>query len=89
MVGNCGDKIEVSEAGARRGVVGYENVRLLNVRNGTVAKKKDTDPFEVPMYNVGTMEVLQTLSRPVQLSSQFNDGSGRKVKRRTSSSLLV
>ena len=41
------------------------------------------------MHETYLVEVLQTLSCPVQLLSQFSEGGGEKVKARTSSSLLV
>jgi len=60
----------------RRSVVGDEDVRLLNVKKGPVAKWRDTDPFQVPMRKIGIMEVLQTLGRAVQLSLDFSGGGG-------------
>ena len=48
----------------------------MNLNNGSVAKWRETDPFEVPMCETGTMEVPQTLGCFVQLSSRFSDGSG-------------
>ena len=41
-------------------------------------KREETDPFEVPMYEVGAMEVLETMSRLVQLLLPFSKGSGEE-----------
>jgi len=43
--------------GTRRDVIGYEDVRLLNFRMGSVMKLEDTDPFEVPMYETSIVDV--------------------------------
>lgn len=43
-----------------------------------VARWRDTDPFQIPMRNLAAMEILQTLGCPIQLSWDFNGGSGRK-----------
>lgn len=76
-VEDCGNKIEVREARAGRGFVRHEDVRLLGVRRGAVAKRRETDSSEVPMCEADTMQVLQTLGRPMQLSSHFSRTSGR------------
>ena len=38
--------------------------------------ERDADPFKVPVYEIRPVEVLQTLSCPVQLLSSFSEGSG-------------
>jgi len=50
-----GHKTKVREAGMRRGVVGHEYVRLRNVKMGSIAKRTDTNPFEVPVCEMSTM----------------------------------
>jgi hypothetical protein len=39
-----------------------------------VAKRRDTDSFEIAVCKLGAMEVPQTLSRPVQLLPHFSGG---------------
>ena len=50
---------------------------------------KNTDPLKVSMYETGGMNVLQSLSCPMQLSMRFSYGSGKRVKERTSCNLLT
>ena len=52
-----------------------------------MAKPRDTDPFEAPVFDDLTVEVHQTLGCPVQLLSHLSGESGGRVKLRTSSSL--
>ena len=52
-------------------------------------KRKNTDSFEVPVREICPMEVLQALSRPVQLLLHLNQRAAGKVKLRTSPSLLT
>jgi len=77
-VGDRGGKIEVRETGTRRGVVGHEDIRLLSVTKGLVAKHRNTDPFEVPMREIDTMQIHQTLGCAVQLLLDFSEGSGEE-----------
>ena len=55
------NEIKVREAGTRRGTVGHEDVRLLNVKSESVTKRGDTDPFEVTVCEADTVEVPETL----------------------------
>ena len=43
-----------------------------------VVERHDTNPFDVPVRDVHSMEVLQALSRTVQLLSRFREGSSRE-----------
>ena len=36
-----------------------------------MTKRRDTDPFEIAMGQIGTVEILQTLSCPTQLFVAF------------------
>jgi len=36
-----------------------------------VVKRRDADPFEISVNYIGAVEILQTLSRPVQLFVAF------------------
>ena len=38
----------------------------------------DTHPFDIPVRDIHSMEVLQALSCPVQLLSRFSEGSSRE-----------
>ena len=67
-----GNEIEICEAGTRRGTVGHEDIRLLNVKNESVTKRRNTDPFEVTVCEVDTVEILETLGCVVQLPSSFS-----------------
>ena len=73
-----GHQTEVREASTRNGIVGDEDVRLRNVKKEPVAKRCDTDPFEVPVCKIGAVEVLQALGCSVQLLSRMSEGSGGK-----------
>ena len=50
---------------------------------------RDTYAFEVPVCEACPMEVLQTLSCPVQLLSAFNEVVGKVKTQLTSSSLFA
>ena len=41
---------------------------------------KDTDSFEVPVCEIHSMEVLQTLCCPMQLLVYFSEGSSKERK---------
>jgi len=84
-----GHQPEVREAGTKRGVVGYEEVRLGSVKRGSIEKWINTDPFKVPVCETGVMEVPETLGCTVQLSPHFSEDVAGKVKPRTSSGLLT
>jgi len=47
--------------------------RMLEKGIGRV--QKDTDSFKIPVCEIGTMNVFQTLRRPVQLVPRFSEGS--------------
>jgi len=47
--------------------VGHEDIRLLNVKNGSVTKRGNTDPSEVTVWEADTVKVLETLGCAVQL----------------------
>jgi len=53
-----GHKCEAREASTRRGVVGHEDVHLFSVKGGLIAKRRNSDPIEVPMYEIDAVEVL-------------------------------
>ena len=72
-----GHKTKVRKAGTRRDVIGHKDVRLLNVKTRNRSQSEETDSFEIPVCETGTMEVLQSLGCPVQLPSHYNGGSGR------------
>jgi len=42
---------------------------------GSIMKRGDTDPSEVPVCKTDPVEVFQTLGCPVELSSYFSKGS--------------
>ena len=44
----------------------------MNVKNGSVTKRRDTDPFEVTVREAETVEVFETLGCAVQLPSNFS-----------------
>jgi len=73
---DCGDKLEVREASTRRGVVGYEDARLLDVNNKPVTKRRGTDPGEAAVCEAGTVDVPQTLGSAVQLLLYFSEWCG-------------
>ena len=43
---------------------------------GIDRRRKNTDPFEITVCEMDTMEVLQALGCPVQLSPMLSEGSG-------------
>jgi len=56
----------------------------------SVAKRRNTDPFQIPVCDLAAMEVLQTLGCLAQLLSHVSGGSGiETAEAHTSSSLLV
>ena len=61
-------KSEVREAGTRRFLVVYQNVRLFSDVSAANSKRcGNTDAFEVTIYKVRLMNVLQTLDHTMQL----------------------
>jgi len=89
-IGDRRHETEVRKAGTRRAVIGHEDIRLLHVKNGTVAKRRGTDAFEATVCKTDAVEIFQTLGCPIQLSSHFSKGSGgEKGMPRTNSSLLA
>jgi len=73
----------------RRGVVGHEDVLLLNVKQERSRSGKITHPFEVPVCETDTVEIRKALGYSVQLSPHVSERVMEKVDPRTSSSLLV
>ena len=59
------------------------------VKNGSIVKRRNTDPFEVTVCETPTMEIFQTLGCPVQLIGRLAEEVTRKVRPRTRSSLLA
>ena len=70
--------IKPKSARQARGGLSFD-IRMLdylNVKNESVAKRRGTDAFEVPVCESGAVQIFQTLGRPIELSSRFSGGSG-------------
>ena len=75
-VDNRGHEVEVCETGARRLVVGYEDICLPAYQTHEAAtKRSNTNPFEIAVNKPRTVEVFKTVRCAMQLLLYINGAS--------------
>ena len=86
---NSGNRTEVREACTKRGVVGHDDVRLVNVKKESVAKEETPTPFRFPCATSESWRYFRPWAAPCNYCRILVEEVAGKVKSRTSSNLLA